>query len=235
MKDLIKIFLLEDDINFGTILKSYLELNGFSVVWVDDGKNALIEFSKTTFDFCIIDVMLPNIDGFSIAREIKKRDANIPFVFLTAKTLKTDVIEGFNIGADDYITKPFDSEVLLLKINVILKRQMDSIRINDNMTIVNIGKYTFNYELRTLISPKQEFKLSPKESELLKMLVLYKNNILPRDEALRSIWGDDNYFTTRSMDVYLTKLRKYLQDDPEIEILNVHGSGFRLISSKEGD
>ncbi len=233
MKAAIKIFLLEDDINFGTILKSYLELNGYIVVWVDDGKNALNEFSKTNFDLCILDVMLPNIDGFTIAREIKKMKANIPLVFLTAKTLKADVIEGFNIGADDYITKPFDSEVLLCKINVILKRQKDVLRIKETMTVAKIGKYTFNYELRTLISPKQEFKLSPKESELLKMLILYRNNILPRDEALRSIWGDDNYFTTRSMDVYLTKLRKYFQDDPEIEIINVHGSGFRLLSGNE--
>ncbi len=163
MKDAIKIFLLEDDINFGTILKSYLELNGFSVVWVDDGQYAIKEYSKTQFDICILDVMLPNIDGFSIARMIKKTDPQIPLVFLTAKTLKADVMEGFKIGADDYITKPFDSEVLLCKINAILKRQgMDN---NKNiMTIVNIGTYSFNYEMRTLTSSKQEFKVSPKEA-----------------------------------------------------------------------
>lgn len=232
MKDSIKIFLLEDDINFGTILKSYLELNGFTVVWVDDGKNAMREFSKTQFNICILDVMLPHVDGFSIARMIKKTEHNIPLIFLTAKTLKADVMEGFKIGADDYITKPFDSEVLLCKINAILKRQGMDINKN-SMTIVEIGTLSFNYEMRMLTSAKKEIKLSPKESELLKMLYLNKNNILSRDEALCSIWGDDNYFTTRSMDVYITKLRKYFQDEPNIEILNIHGSGFRLVVSSD--
>lgn len=233
MNNNINIFLLEDDINFGTILKSYLELNGFDVTWVDDGKDAINVFSNSQYDICILDVMLPNVDGFTIAKKIKNINIDIPLVFLTAKTLKTDILQGFNLGADDYITKPFDSEVLICKINAILNRKTVS---NNNIKMFvgdKIGKYTFNYELRTLQISEEKIKLSPKEAELLKMLCVYKNNILPREKALRSIWGEDNYFTTRSMDVFLTKLRKHLQQDPDIQILNIHGSGFRLLTGGE--
>lgn len=233
MKTNPNIFLVEDDINFGTILKSYLELNGFMVTWISDGKDAMESFNNKLFDICILDVMLPHIDGFSIAREIRKKSADIPLIFLTAKSLKVDILKGFDIGADDYVTKPFDSEVLLCKIKAILKRnQIDDLSPGKSK-LQKIGKYKYDYELRILSSGEKEYKLSPKENELLRLLCIHRKNILPREEALRTIWGDDNYFTTRSMDVFITKLRKYLQDDPNIEILNVHGSGFRLFLADE--
>jgi DNA-binding response OmpR family regulator len=217
------IFLVEDDENFGSVLKSYLEMNDFNVLWVKDGASAIAKFNSEKFDFCILDIMLPNIDGFTIAKKIKQLNPDIPTIFLTAKTLKEDVLEGYKIGADDYVTKPFDSEVLLYKIKAIIKRNSEQI---DNSHNFSIGKYTFDSELRTLGINDDSVKLSPKENELLKMLCLHENKILDRDKALNKIWGEDGYFTARSMDVYITKLRKYLKNDPNIEIENVHGSGF---------
>ena len=228
-----KIFMVEDDPNFGAVLKSYLEIHKYEVVWVDDGALAIQEFFKNSFDLCILDVMLPNIDGFEIARRIRSGNENIPLIFLTAKTLKKDILEGFNIGADDYITKPFDSEVLLCKINAILKRNNN---LNDDPDLLNpcrIGIYEFDYSSRTIKGKDKEQKLSPKEAELLRLLVQSKNNVLARDKALKDVWGDPNYFTTRSMDVYITKLRKYLSKDSRIEIVNIHGSGFKLICPEE--
>ena len=229
--DLIKIFLVEDDQNFGAVLKVYLEMNDYLVEWVDDGNSALQAFQNGDFDICILDVMLPNIDGFTIAKGIKKLNAEIPLIFLTAKTLKQDELEGYRIGADDYIKKPFDSEILLYKIKAILRRDGSKANWNYDETNFVIGQFTFDYPSRTLTGIDIEKKLSPKEAELFKMLCINKNNILSREKALKAIWGDDNYFTTRSMDVYITKLRKYLKDDKSIEIVNVHGSGFRLIES----
>ena len=221
-----RVFLVEDDQNFGAVMKSYLEINSYFVNWIQDGNNALNEYKKDDYDLCILDVMLPNIDGFSIASSIRKLDSKTPIVFLTAKSMKSDIIKGFNLGADDYITKPFDSDVLLLKIKAILRREN---RIAENIDkIINIGNYTFDYKQRIIKLKNNSFKLSPKESELLFLLCENKNKVLNRDEALIKIWKDNNYFTTRSMDVFITKLRKYLKEDSNIEISNIHGSGFIL-------
>ncbi|MCD4774336.1 MAG: response regulator transcription factor [Bacteroidales bacterium] len=229
MKPKQKIFLVEDDHNFGAVLKSYLEINDYHVKWVLDGKDAFAEFNKDEFDICILDVMLPNVDGFMIASEIKKYDNNVPLIFLTAKTLKEDILKGYGLGADDYITKPFDSEVLLCKISAILNRKISGDNDKEIPDIFEIGKYRFNWKLRQIQLNDNIQKLSPKESELLKLLCINKNEVLPRRIALKNIWRDDNYFTTRSMDVYITKLRKYLKEDTLIEIANIHSSGYRLI------
>lgn len=229
MKNAIKVFMVEDDRNFGSVLKSYLEIHDFNVVWVDDGKKAFQEFMAEPFNICILDVMLPHVDGFTIATDIRKINSDIPIIFLTAKTLKADVLHGFKVGADDYITKPFDSEVLLCKINAIIKRHNIQLHIEESqIEDYTIGKYHFNFPNRIITRNGETQKLSPKEAELLKMLCRHINNVLPRETALKTIWGEDNYFTTRSMDVFITKLRKYLKDDPNIEIINLHGSGFRL-------
>ena len=224
-----RIFLVEDDENFGAVLKAYLELHKFSVQWITDGANAINTFKNSEYDLCILNVMLPNVDGFCIAKEIKQINSKIPLIFLTAKTLKNDVLEGYKTGADDYITKPFDSEVLLYKINAILKRNQNISKDSNNF---EIGLYKFDYQLRTLSIENKQKKLSPKEAELLKLLCLEMNNILPYKKALKEIWGDNNYFTKRSMDVYITKLRKYLNEDEEIEIISLHNSGYRLMIKK---
>jgi two-component system OmpR family response regulator len=221
-----RILLVEDDPNFGSILKSYLELNDFDVMLKTDGKQGLSAFRSYPYDICILDVMMPEMDGFTLAREIRKLNAEIPVIFLTAKTLKEDVIEGFRTGADDYITKPFDSELLLYKIRAILKRAP---RDDENQqTMFRIGKFTFNYPLRDLDHPDGSVHLSPKEAELLRLLCIAKGGVLLRKEALDRIWEADNYFTTRSMDVFIARLRKYFKNDPSVEIINIHGNGFRL-------
>jgi DNA-binding response OmpR family regulator len=220
------IFLVEDDLSFGAVLKSYLEIHDFDIDWVDDGQNAMTAFKESGFDICILDVMLPNVDGFTIASEIRKINPEIPILFLTAKNLREDVLKGYRIGADDYITKPFDTEVLIFKLKAILKR------ISGNQPkesdFYQIGSYQFDFKLRTLEHDHSKQKLSPKEAELLKMLCENQNELLPREAALKKIWGDDGYFTARSMDVYLTKLRKLFAEDPTVEIRNIHGSGFML-------
>ncbi len=226
MNQIYHIFLVEDDLSFGAVLKSYLEINDYKVTWVDDGKYAVDKFRAGEYHICILDVMLPNIDGFTIGTEIRKINKDIPMVFLTAKTLKEDILRGYNVGADDYITKPFDTEVLLCKIQAIIKRQSTEPVNND--TIFSIASYRFDSKLRQIIRNDETQKLSPKESDLLKLLCQNKNELLARETALRKIWGDDGYFTARSMDVFITKLRKYLADDPNIEIKNIHGSGFLL-------
>jgi len=225
----LKIFMVEDDKNFGAVMKSYLSIYDYEVEWVDDGALAMDVFNAQNFDLCILDVMLPHVDGFTIAAGIRKKNEYIPIIFLTAKTLKKDIMEGFRIGADDYITKPFDSEVLLMKIKAILKRNT-GLRFSPEREEFSIGKYTFNTVLRTITFEQLEQKLSPKESELLRMLCTHMNKVLPREEALNSIWGEESYFTTRSMDVFMSKLRKYLKDDPSVEIATVHGSGYILKS-----
>jgi len=225
------IFLVEDDLSFGAVLKSYLEINDFDVDWIDDGKFAVDQFSKGSFDICILDVMLPNVDGFTIGSEIKQGDPNIPVLFLTAKNMRDDVLQGYRIGADDYITKPFDTEVLIYKIKAILKRG-NGIPENES-SFYQIGSYVFDYKLRNIERENSKQKLSPKEAELLKMLCDSQNKLLPREAALKKIWGDDGYFTARSMDVYLTKLRKLFADDQTIEIKNIHGSGFILEIKRE--
>ncbi|MBN1927594.1 MAG: response regulator transcription factor [Prolixibacteraceae bacterium] len=220
-----KIFFVEDDLSFGSVMKSYLELNDFEVTWVDDGKYAVDRFKAGTFDLVILDVMLPNIDGFTIGKTIKTIEAGMPMIYLTAKTLKEDILKGYGIGADDYITKPFDSEVMLCKLKAILNRNNEN---HDHSEEFILGGYTFNSRFRTLEQKGHKEKLSPLEAGLLKMLCVRKNELLTREEALQKLWGDDDYFTARSMDVYVTKLRKYLKDDDSIQIRNIHGSGFIL-------
>jgi DNA-binding response OmpR family regulator len=226
----VKIFLVEDDLSFGSVLKSYLEINDFSVDWVDDGKYAVEHFRKGMFDICILDVMLPHVDGFTIAREIRQINNLVPIVFLTAKKLKEDVLTGYDAGGDDYITKPFDTEILLAKIRAILARRDFQSGTRD---IYEIGKFIFNSKLRTLTAGDDEKKLSPKEAQLLELLALNPNALISREMALKKIWGNDDYFTARSMDVYITKLRKFLSEDPHLNIKNIHGAGFQLIVSED--
>ena len=223
-----KILLCEDDTNLGMVLKNYLELNDYEVVLERDGRLGLAAFQREKFDICLLDVMMPNMDGFTVAEEIRDVDPDMPLFFISAKTMKEDIIQGYKLGADDYITKPFDSEVLLHKIKAILKRNEELHREEANAEY-DMGKYHFNPRLRQLTADKQTQTLSPKENELLKMLCEYKNDLLPRDAALKKIWGSDTYFNGRSMDVYIAKLRKYLKDDTTIEIVNIHGNGFRLV------
>ena len=222
-----KIFFVEDDLNFGSVMKSYLELNDFQVTWVDDGKYAVDRYKKGAFDLVLLDVMLPNVDGFTIGKEIRSLSPTIPMIYLTAKSLKEDILKGYGVGADDFITKPFDSEVLMCKLKAVLTRQKsDEGRSRSEM--YQLGEYKFNYRFRTIERNSVKITLSPKEAGLLRLLCIKKNKLLPREEALQKLWGDDDYFTARSMDVYVTKLRKYLKDDPMVEIKNIHGSGFIL-------
>jgi two-component system, OmpR family, response regulator len=224
MKSKTSLFFAEDDLSFGSVLKSYLEINDYSVTWVDDGKNALEHFKSGKFDLCILDVMLPHVDGFTLATQIRSSDNEVPFIFLTAKSLREDVLKGYNLGADDYITKPFDSEVLLCKISAILKRGKTSS--NTEKQVIEIGGYQFDYHLRQIIGFGITQNLSPKEADLLKLLTEHKNELMPRGIALLNIWGDDSYFTARSMDVFVSRLRKYFIADQRIEIRNIHGSGY---------
>jgi DNA-binding response OmpR family regulator len=221
----VNIFLVEDDESFGSVLQSYLEMNDYQVVWQKDGHQALREFTPHTYQLCVLDIMLPKMDGFALAREIKSLQPDIPLVFLTAKTLKKDVLQGYNLGADDYITKPFDSDVLLCKIQAILNRRAGASQRNEPVTI---GSYQYDPVRRILQKGDVKRKLSPKEGHLLQLLAAHINNILDREKALRQVWGQNDYFTGRSMDVYITRLRKYLKDDASISIENVHGSGFVL-------
>jgi len=225
-----KILLVEDDPNFGTVLKDYLMLNDYSVTHAKDGLEGLIMFKNDDFDLCILDVMMPRKDGFSLAKDIRATNTEVPIVFLTAKTMKEDVLKGYEVGADDYLNKPFDSEVLLHKIKVILQRKEIDMSADDEKHEFQIGKFFLNSKLRHLSFDGDEArKLSPKENKLLKMLAVHLNDLMPRELALTKIWRDDNYFTSRSMDVYIAKLRKYLKPDPNVEIINIHGEGFRLI------
>ena len=223
-----RILLCEDDTNLGMVLKNYLELNDYNVTLERDGKLGLAAFQREKFDLCLLDVMMPNMDGFTLAEEIRDVNPDVPLFFLSAKTMKDDIIQGYKLGADDYITKPFDSEVLLHKIKAILKRNEELHREEVNAEY-DLGKYHFNPRLRELIIDGKTQTLSPKENELLKMLSEYKNDLLSREVALKKIWGSDTYFNGRSMDVYIAKLRKYLKEDTALEIVNIHGNGFRLV------
>ncbi|MFZ4740551.1 MAG: response regulator transcription factor [Bacteroidales bacterium] len=225
-----RILLVEDDVNFGSVLKSYLQLNDYEVVLKTDGNQGLSAFIKEHFSLCILDVMLPFLDGFELAKEITKINPEIPFVFLTSKTLKEDVLQGYQLGAYDYITKPFDTDVFLYKIKAIFKAQNHFLnnKIAEQQEFI-IGNYLFKYKLREVFDGERIYNLTPKEAELLRLLFMHRDNLLPRELALKTIWGDDNYFTTRSMDVYITKLRKIFKNDDSIEIMNLHGNGFRLL------
>ncbi|MBI1938030.1 MAG: response regulator transcription factor [Ignavibacteriales bacterium] len=223
-----KILLVEDDGNLGTILNEYLNVKGFDVTHSVNGEEGLYAFHSKQFDICIVDVMMPRMDGFTLAKKIRAAGA-VPIIFLTAKSMANDKIEGFQIGADDYVTKPFSMEELVLRINAILKRtSKHSEEINRNGCV--IGEYIFNYEKRLLTFKEKVQKLTTREAELLKLLCENKNNLLERSNALIKIWKNESYFTSRSMDVYIAKLRGYLKNDPSIQIINVHGTGFKLMS-----
>ena len=227
-----QILLVEDDDNFGTVLRDYLNLNGYKVVLARNGLEGFEKFKKNEFDICILDVMMPYKDGFTLAKEIRSKDKTTPIIFLTAKSMKEDVLKGYKIGADDYLTKPFDSEILLKKLEVLIQRTQKNIKKSKPKSRILIGDFIFNPRLRTLIYKKDApTNLSPKENQLLLMLVENQNDLLSRNKALEEIWNDDNYFTSRSMDVYIAKLRKYLRQDASVEIVNIHGEGFRLITS----
>ena len=229
-----RILLVEDDRNFGDVLRSYLEMHDYDVTFATDGEAGLESYKKGQYDICIFDVMMPKKDGFTLAKEIREKDTEMPIIFLTAKTMKDDVLKGFKIGADDYITKPFNSEELLYRIQAILKRSQAKDDPREEIKEFEIGNFHFNFPLRILTfnngaGEDSKNKLSPKEAQLLRMFCMYKNDILPRSEALTKIWSEDNHFTARSMDVFVTKLRKYLAPDPNIEIVNIHGNGFQLL------
>jgi DNA-binding response OmpR family regulator len=229
-----RILLVEDDPNLGLLLQDYLQLKGkFDVVLCVDGDEGLRAFTKQDFDLCILDVMMPKKDGFTLGKEIRKINENVPIIFATAKAMMEDKAAAYNLGGDDYITKPFRIEELLLRINALLKRvQSKEVSENEtNQTNFEIGDYVFDYTTQLIYFKGQIQKLSTKEAELLKLLCLKKNAVLTREEALLSIWHDDNYFNGRSMDVFLSKLRKYLREDPKVEILNVHGKGYKLLVS----
>ena len=229
MKSDKKILLVEDDPNFGRILKDYLTINNYEVSLAVNGIEGFEKFNRSEFDLCILDIMMPFKDGLTLAKEIREVNEVIPLIFLTAKNLKDDVLKGYKIGADDYLTKPFDSEILLAKIKSILNRK-PAVNIEEKDTFeFEFSDFSFNSKLRILTHKEGEsHKLSPKENQLLKMLVLNFDDLLPRDIALNKIWRDANYFTSRSMDVYIAKLRKYLDKDVSLKIINVHGEGFRL-------
>lgn len=223
-----KILLCEDDTNLGMVLKNYLELNDYDVTLERDGRLGLAAFQREKYELCLLDVMMPKMDGFALAEAIRDVDPDVPLFFLSAKTMKEDVIQGYKLGADDYITKPFDSEVLLLKIKAILKRNEEQQREVENKEY-ELASYHFNPRLRQLIHAGKTQTLSPKENDLLQLLAEHLNDLLPREKALKKIWGSDTYFNGRSMDVYIAKLRKYLKEDARIEIVNIHGNGFRLV------
>lgn len=218
------ILLVEDEENFGSLLKNYLELSNYAVEWARDGNLGYNLMIQRSFDLCILDVMMPRRDGFTLAEDIRKVNFEIPIVFLTARSEKEDQIKGYKIGADDYLAKPFDSELLLLKIQSILKRSQQEER--ETPKCIALGSYVFEPAKRTLSINGEQHRLSPKETQLLSALVRYPNDVMPRKKVLLEIWKNDDYFATRSMDVYIAKLRKYLKHDPRIRIENIHGKGF---------
>jgi DNA-binding response OmpR family regulator len=224
----IKILLAEDDTNLGNLLSDYLKAKGYHTVLAANGEEAFNLFAKGSYNLCLLDVMMPVKDGFTVAKEIRKINAKIPIIFLTAKSMKEDTLEGFQAGADDYMTKPFSMEELLARITAVLRRS-----IGDNeeqeKTHFAIGRYAFDYQKRTLSNEGESQKLTSKENDLLRLLCLNEGKVLERTYALKAIWEDDNYFNARSMDVYIAKLRKHLKDDESIEIMNVHGRGFRFM------
>jgi len=222
-----KILLAEDDINLGSLLKQYLIVKGYDVDLKIDGEKAYSAFLDNNYDICILDVMMPKKDGFSLAKDIKKINAKIPILFLTAKNLKDDILRGFKLGADDYITKPFNMDELLLRIEAILKRVGNTTK----QTVFKIGRFDLDTVSQILTYDDEKIKLTTKENELLKLLCANLNNVVDRNYALKIVWGDDSYFNARSMDVYITKLRKIIRPDETLKIINVHGKGYKLISN----
>jgi DNA-binding response OmpR family regulator len=224
-----KILLVEDDPSLGPLLQEYLDAKGFETKLAEDGQKGSELFFKGTYDLLLLDVMMPVKDGITLAKEIRLSDKHTPIIFLTAKSMKEDTIEGFNAGADDYITKPFSMEELLARVNAVLRRSNKTRSTDSEEVNFKIGNYNFNSEKQLLQLGGNEQKLTTKESQLLRLLCVHKNDVLDRSFALKSIWQDDNYFNGRSMDVYIAKLRKYLKDDSKVEIINIHGKGFKLL------
>ena len=228
MEENLKILLCEDDENLGMLLREYLQAKGYAATLCPDGEEGYKEFLKNKYDICVFDVMMPKKDGFTLAQEIRRVNTNIPIIFLTAKQLKEDILEGFKIGADDYITKPFSMEELVFRIEAILRRVRGK-KVKE-ATLYRIGRFEFDTQKQLLTIGDKHTKLTTKENELLSLLCSHTNEILQRDFALKTIWIDDNYFNARSMDVYITKLRKHLRDDNQVEIINIHGKGYKLIA-----
>lgn len=229
MEERLSILLCEDDENLGMLLREYLQAKGYNAELYPDGEAGYKAFLKNKYDICVFDVMMPKKDGFTLAQEVREANSEVPIIFLTAKTLKEDILEGFKIGADDYITKPFSMEELTFRIEAILRRVRG--KKNKESSMYKIGMFTFDTQKQILSVGEKVTKLTTKESELLALLCAHANEILERNFALKTIWVDDNYFNARSMDVYITKLRKHLKDDPTIEIINIHGKGYKLITS----
>jgi two-component system, OmpR family, response regulator len=221
-----KILLVEDDPNFGMVLRDYLIMNGMNVILCQDGKKGWNRFINESFDLCILDVMMPEQDGFSLGKDIRKSNPRIPLVYLTAKGMREDQLKGFELGADDYILKPFDPEILLMKLKALLKRAGGGGDLEQEE--FKIGDFVFSHSTRELRNGGEAFKLSPREADLLKLLALNKNQLLSRETALKAIWGDDSYFNGRSMDVFMTRLRKYFKGNNNITIENIHGNGYML-------
>ena len=227
MEENVKIMLCEDDENLGMLLREYLQAKGFSAELFPDGEAGYRAFMKQKYDICILDVMMPKKDGFTLAQEIRQANGDVPIIFLTAKLLKEDILEGFKIGADDYITKPFSMEELVFRVEAILRRVRG--KKTKESSVYKVGNFTFDTQKQLLVIGEKQTKLTTKENELLALLCSHANEILQRDFALKTIWIDDNYFNARSRDVYITELRKHLKDDPQIEIINIHGKGYKLI------
>jgi len=228
MEKSLKVLLAEDDANLGSLLQEYLNAKKYDAELFPDGELAFKAYTKGKYDLCIFDVMMPKMDGFTLAKEIRKVDDQIPIIFLTAKALKDDLIEGFQSGADDYLTKPFSMDELMLRIQAIMRRVGNS-NPNQGKTDFELGNYFFDAQKQMLKINGEEKKLTTKESELLRLLCVNQNNLLDRNDALNEVWADDNYFNARSMDVYITKLRKHLKADERIQIINIHGKGFKLL------
>jgi DNA-binding response OmpR family regulator len=231
-KEGLSILLVEDDPNLGSLLKEYLEAKDFNTTLAVNGKQGYERFREGGYDLCLLDVMMPVKDGFTLAREIRKEDKNIPIIFLTAKSMKEDAIEGFNMGADDYITKPFSMEELQARIKAVLRRSKGQAMLMAEQKEYVVGQYKFNHPKQLLEGFGKQQKLTTREAELMKLLAQHLNDVVDRSYVLKTIWGDDNYFNGRSMDVYIARLRKYLKEDPSIEIVNVHGRGFKLLLNK---
>jgi len=226
------ILVLEDDSNLGFILQEHLELNGFNVRLCINGIEGMTEYERGHYDMCLVDVMMPKQDGFAFVKELRKKDALIPVIFLTARSLKEDRIEGFKLGCDDYVTKPFSIEELLLRIGAVLRRSSRDIAGEYKRSRFNIGSFDFDYEKRILKCGGHTTELTTKEAELLKLLCVHQNRALERELALKTVWGSDNYFNARSMDVFISKIRKYFREDPAISIINIHGKGYKLTVDK---
>ncbi len=229
-QDRTKLLLVEDDENLGTILHEFFIFRGYDITLCQNGEEAMRVFFDQPFDICVMDVMMPKMDGFTLAKNIRKANTEIPIIFLTARSLKDDKIEGFKLGGDDYITKPFSMEELELRIEAVIRRTRGEEDKEDDRTVFTIGNYTFAPREQILsFNGSEQQRLTTKESGLMKLLCIHENKVLEREVALKTVWGNDNYFTGRSMDVFITKLRKYLKGDPSIEIMNIHGTGYKLL------